>query len=408
MIKKLLIIICYCLPALIAISLVLISYQNRVLAVNETIHFYQNAVKQANADNQIEKELLLKIPDEKIKQLISNFERNVIEQRVEMDDKRYQSSEKTIEEVTHGIWLVNSIFILAFALLPFLLFGVALALSKRLKHSDSARLKISNENFIMKFVVAAILCIGWMYILNPQGRGVGTIENYLIIVDLAQKETLPLYMRTTLPPMIAAFLGWYLHLLTYFFTKITHHDVVSANVYNLLFKKFLFVYGIAIVFPATQIVPDEQMSIAMFLLGYFPLTALSLIKEQTAKMVGKQQNEGTLRVIPGISHWQILRMEEEGVDTMAALASCNKDRLESTIPEMSNLLAYWIDIARLYVIVGETNYMTMRTRCMTASGFIKLFEQAEFKQYVLENKLGDPEEICDQLILAFNMEQQLK
>lgn len=414
MIKRLWIVVSYCLPALVAVAIILASYYQRVNEAGQAILFYQKAVEQATPENQIEAKLLNQIPDEKIQQLISDFKRKVIEQRVDLSkggkaEQQHQQVAhlRAIGEVTLDIWMTNSLYVLSMVMLPFLLFGIVLGNSTKLKQDQAQRVTIAYKNIVMKFAVAIIIGIGWMYILNPLGRGVGTIENYLIEVDLTQKETLPIYIRSSvLAPTIAAFLGWYLHMLAYFFTKLIHHDVVSPYVYNNLFKKFLFVYGLAIVLPATKIVPDEQMSVVMLLLGYFPLTAMSLLKEQAGKISGKQQHpEGSLTILPGISRWQILRLEEEGIDTMAALAISDSSKLKCVIPGLASLVDYWADIAHLYSIVGDANYQVLRSRCMTATGFLKLVQEQSFKDYILENKLGDPDEIADQLRRIFNLQE---
>ena len=58
MFKKSFIVVVYCLPAMAAVSIALWSYHGRVIEVGKTLHFYQKAVEQANAENQIEEKLL--------------------------------------------------------------------------------------------------------------------------------------------------------------------------------------------------------------------------------------------------------------------------------------------------------------------------------------------------------------
>ena len=123
------------------------------------------------------------------------------------------------------------------------------------------------------------------------------------------------------------------------------------------------------------------------------MIAFSFIKEQAAKLTNSKIKGGDLSILPGISRWQILRLEEEGIDTMAELAAIDKLTIVGTIPQIGRIIGYWIDIARLYVIVGHDHYIVMNGRCVTASGFIKQSEQTDFVEYIKENNLGNCAEI---------------
>ena len=78
----------------------------------------------------------------------------------------------------------------------------------------------------------------------------------------------------------------------------------------------------------------EKVSLVVFMLGFFPLIAFSFIKEQAAKLTNSKIKGGDLSILPGISRWQILRLEEEGIDTMAELAAIDKLTIVGTIPQI--------------------------------------------------------------------------
>jgi len=424
MFHKLRIVILYCLPILIALGLLLNSYYSRVVEIGDVIFSVQQSTLSDPKSN-LPKVYEQLNSESEFAELVTYFQRwrpmtnpalqaneniqannspenanNVTEPLV----KNNNNSLEIIQTQLQSIWLSKSLMVLSFTLLPFLLMSLKLAFSTKITLSTKQRTTVAAEGFFMKFMISCIMAICWIYILNPNGRGAGTMQSYLIMVDLFREETLPLYLRTIrIEPIVAGLLGWYLHSLGYVFTKLTHHDVASAEVYSHLFKKFLLVYGIAIVLPATHLFPDDKVSLVVFLLGFFPLAAFSLLKEQVSKFTNSQQKDGYLSILPGISRWQILRLEEEGIDTMAELASFERRTITVMIPSIAQVVDYWVDIAQLYVIVGHDNYLIIKQRCTTASGFIKLSNETDFAVFIRENKLGDCGEIADNLLRTFTV-----
>ena len=179
-----------------------------------------------------------------------------------------------------------------------------------------------------------------------------------------------------------------------------------------MFKKFLFTYSIALIIPSVEIAPTaapyiqtgQGQSILMFFIGYFPLAAFSMLKEQALKLGGNiKADTGYLTELPGISRWQVLRLEEEGIDSMAALAYVEQQRLRDGLLSMATVLDLWIDMAQLYVVVGHDAYQKLKHRCQSASGLIRKVagKDAEFSQFVLEQEIGDAEEISHLLQRTF-------
>lgn len=422
---KIKICVLYCLPVFIALGLLLNSYHNRVIDIGDVIFFVQQST--LKMDSGVEAQLHDELGDDNgINNLVIYFHRQRLiasQIGIETDEnlsndnigisgenqqrnsgvQSQQNERVKIGQQLDRVWLFNSMIVLSFTLLPFLVMSLKLTFSKQLPLTEQQRTLIAVEGFFMKFMLSCIIAICWIYIINPKGRGLGAMESYLDVVDFYRKESLPLYLRNVeKAPIIAGILGWYLHALGYILTKFTRHDVASTQVYTHLFKKFLLVYGISIILPSTQVFPEEKIGFVLFLLGFFPLAAFNFMKEQMNKLSNSNNTGGDLSILPGISRWQILRLEEEGIDTMAELASVDR-KLVIMIPGIAQIVDYWINIAQLYMVVGHKNYLVLNERCNTASGFIKLSVEAEFIEFITESKLGNCDEIAQNLIKTFSI-----
>lgn len=415
----------YCLPAILAIVVIAGSYFQRAGKVGDYLATERDRVEKAlkevknqaaaqgNNGERIAEALLqhkliseiLDDPDSsaQLKQLIHYFVQHRLEHVAVSPAAYVEKSNQRIRDEINRIWERNSSIIAVMALLPFLLLGSHLGFSEKLPAPLSARMAVVNQSWWMKFLIAFVLAYGWVYIINPTGRGAGTIEQFLIAVDLSQDETLPIFIKDMkLTPIIAGFLGWYLYLLTYFFTKLTTHDVMSTKAYGLMFQKFLFTYGIAIIMPAVQSggvaeLPSDSgydaTNLLAFFTGYFPMSAFSLLKDTGLKMLHRTDSEkGQLQELPGISRWQILRLEEEGINSMGTLAYCCREELHQDIPAMYNLVGYWIDIAQLYTVLGQEKYLLVKKYCRTASEFILRSGERDFVDTLAsENIVNIPE-----------------
>jgi hypothetical protein len=412
---KIKIILSYCLPALFALILILYNYYDRTHQVADTILLHQQQIENNPSANSLHNEPLSGEQSATIKQLLRYLEVRDLEtdkrlSKVQLANEFRDSIDKNLTSV----WKGNALFIFSLVILPYILFGSRLAFSNEIKLTADQRLKTTTSNWWMKFVTASVMSIGWLYVLNPTGRGESTMVQYLIKVDLSQANSLPIYINSEgMVPVVAGFLGWYLYLLTYFFSKLVHHDVVSTRVYGLMFKKFLLTYGIALIIPSVDIASaasgmvqqGTSQSMLMFLVGYFPMGAFSLLKEKGVKMASDVKAEtGYLSELPGISRWQVLRLEEEGIDNMAALASASQDSLHEDLHSMSTMIYFWIDISQLYVTVGRESYQKLLPRCKSASGFINKINDKDddFIAYVKDQGVGCADEICNLIERTFD------
>ena len=306
-----------------------------------------------------------------------------------------------IDRQVSKIWKRNSIIIILMVFLPYILLGFRLTYGSYVELSLDDRNKAARQNWVMKIVVACVIVFGWMYVLNPLGRGATTIEEYFIIARVNEVKTVPIYIAATnISHTIAGFLGWYLYLLLYFFAKLYQNDVKSGRVYRFLFGKFLFTYGIALTF--TAVFGNETQPI-MFLIGFFPLSAVSFVKEFFLNATkGIAEGKTGLSELPSISTWHILRLEEEGIDSIPTLACSKIDQLNNRLPNvMMPLVELWIDVAQLYTILGEERYKKIRSLCQTASEFMSIAKDPEFQTRLDENEVKNPQEVVNILNHTF-------
>ncbi|QOL25223.1 hypothetical protein LP316_13105 [Thalassotalea sp. LPB0316] len=286
-----------------------------------------------------------------------------------------------VDQKLFNIFIFNITTVFIMVLLPFLMMAEFLAKSQRIHLSYERRKYASTNNWWLKLILGGIMVIGWVYIINPLGRGASTYYQFFISAGMITENTLPIFIKVErISPVVAGFFGWYLHLIGYIFTKVIHHDVISGRVYNLLFKKFIVVYGLSLILPTTGIIENgAAYTLFTFLIGLFPLTTMSMLFEAASKL-GMQSNKatGNLSILPGISRWQILRLEEEGVDSMASLANIRRQTIDENLQFIRRLTYFWVDIAQLYTIVGDEGYKVLKEHCQTASEFIKQSENTEF------------------------------
>lgn len=433
----------YCLPAILAIGLVLWSYYERTEKVScfieEQHAFVDNIAKELSsksargkshaqqkqflenlrAHRNIVDILENKKSSEQLKQLIEYY----IQRQLRENDTSIESESKLtlcngseikihkeISNVTENIWLSNASKVAILALLPFLLLGTHLGFSDKQRASYEVRASVVNKGWWMKFLIGLIMAYGWIYVMNPSGRGAGTLEQFLIRVDLYQTDSLPVLLKGgVIHPIIAGFLGWYLYMLTYFFSKVFTHDVLSTNAFGLMFQKFLLTYGVAVILPSVQANGGvtaglDTTIVAAFLIGFFPMSAFSMLKDTSMKILhgSGEAEKGQLQELPGISRWQILRLEEEGIDSMGALAAHDRpDELRQNIPAMSNLIDYWVDIARLYTILGQESYQKVKKHCRTASEFVLKANDEKFVAALIADNVVNPDETARILSRTF-------
>lgn len=446
----------YCLPAVFVFFIILGNYYLRVMEVGEYITQQKNLVKstydRVKSSGESKETALNKLMDDegikrliapshdgsddvgngkRIKQLVEHFASEFVDGqggKSSGGDDESKGSDgsstgkgsipETAPDVIDGvvkiqmrnIWANNATIIVVMSITPFLLLGGRLGFSRRLQMAFLERKVAALSGVWMKLVVALIISYGWLYIINPHGRGASTVMQYLISNNLANTETLPALLRDmSITPIIAAFLGWYLYLLSYFFTKMSSDDVVSSQAYGALLQKFLFAWGVTIVFLSTvngggDAKEGGNATIIAFLMGYFPMAAFSVLKDKGLNLLqgdSNKQDRGQLVELPGISRWQILRLEEEGIDSLAALAYGRRENLNEHMPNMALLVNYWTDIARLYTVVGQDGYKSLKSSCHTASEFVLRSDDPAFVEVAAGAGINNTQEIKRILLTTF-------
>lgn len=399
--KKYAIFIGYCLPAIVALILILPNYYDRAKSVGDIIKVHAEEVRdgkvtesQAGPDTQFR---LSAKEEHLVKYFLRHKEFGTIDGVI-----------GNIQPRIFSIWAEYSLFIAIMTLLPFAMLGVRIAFrEKRTDIHEVDRVQSVSRDWWMRFLVAYTIATGWLYAVNPLGRAGSTLSEYLNTQDVFTDNTLPGFISTTdVPLVVAGFLGWYLNLVSHFISKLYYDDVFGTRIYRFLVGKLLFTYGIALVISS---VDAAQGKIAIFLIGYFPLSALTILKEFGVKILqGGTQDKGALSELPSISRSQILRLHEEGIDSISALAVYptinDLKKYQRSIADMVDL---WVDCARLYSVLGGDAYMKVKGTCATASGFLRLYTTPEFQESLKETGVKNPEEIALLIRRAFSFDGEL-
>ena len=319
-------------------------------------------------------------------------------------------------------WAANSLMIATLTLLPFGILGVGLALKyyrQQGKESDSKReqegylnfRRIAFKDFFMKAVVGFVIAFGWLYIFNPHGQAASAINDWIRNIDfLSSADTAPNFFNfkdSSIKHALAAFFGWYLYLLGYFSYRFYKSDVIGTRVYNVLFKKFLFVIGVAFIISSVGANSNESL-LLVFLIGFFPLSAVTLLTEFGNKRLSMGEDQTSLSILHGISTWQILRLQEEGIDSISALANSNAEALKASISSeviTPETLDTWIDQAQLIAVIGTKRWTEINGICETASEFVRKqhLKDPTFVTKLAEKSVFNADEISNTLKRNFKI-----
>jgi hypothetical protein len=252
-----------------------------------------------------------------------------------------------------------------------------------------------------------VIAAGWLYTFNPNGQGASAVNSWLKQQETVSSDTSPIFFnlaQSSFKHFIAAFLGWYLYLLGYFSYRLYKSDVVSTRIYSVLFRKFLFVVGVAIVLSS---VSGNESLLLIFLIATFPLSAVTLLTEYGNKRLSMGEDQTSLSILPGISTWQILRLEEEGIDSVSSLAISNLSDLRFAISDRMitpELLENWIDVAQLITVVGPKKWEEIKGVSLAATNFVRKANDSDFITKLREFQIFNTDEIAKILINTFHIE----
>ncbi len=399
-VKNIGILILYCLPALLACAMVGYSLYLRYADVTDAINIYaKSTLSESKAQIELEKGFAQN--NEVFNRLITFLEREKATGRLAHIVAHNEFSTKLKEMFTSKCFMIS-----ALALLPYLLLGGRLSFGERKEADRRAKARIATEDLIMKFLVALIIANGWVYVLHPIGRGASIAKDLIDKMDIISSNSLPIYIQAQnmLAPTTCGFLGWYLNLLGYFFQKFIIGDVNSTRVYGVFFKKFLLVWGIALV--VSSLLQGPEGKLIMFMIGFFPLSAFSLLKEAGVKTVkGDAAQKNSLTQLPAMSRWHSIRFEEEGIDNVPALAACDPAAVKAAMAMKPSIVDLWIDTARLFSLIGAEKYNRLKDFCFTATEFIKKSKDADFIKILSTNcQIENPDEITRVLQESYDLE----
>lgn len=384
----------YCLPCIASLIIILGSNYARSIDVVKSVNIYVDSVHDSTKD----------IPKTMIE---NNFIAARLKLFLEKQKKVGQLKSYTQEKISEVIWLVwvfDSSFIVALSLLPFLILGVGFVSKGNANIEVEERRRIALGDWPMKFFVGFIIASGWLYLFHPFGQGASIAYGFVKLEDIISTDTYPIYLdyrQVEIKHTIMGFLGWYLHLIGYFFYRFYKGDVIGTRIYGVLFKKFLFVFGIALILGAMT---KNEALLVIFLIGFFPLSAFSIIREAGLKFALAGEQMTLLSALPGISRWDIIRLEEESVDSISSMATVDLRTLKRVTTIQEELLELWKDTAILMTMLGTEKYESVKQLCRTASEFVKRSRDDQFKNDLAERyQIANPEEIARLLRKTFGV-----
>jgi hypothetical protein len=374
----------YCSPCLVALAVVITAYSYRVRDVQDAVvrQVCQQLDRTSDAPP-LETDIPAQL--QKIIKIIKGNGWTTCQQNTSSVSTNLTVPEY-IQSHFRTAWRVNSVVIAVLTLLPFAILAAGLTWKYRSQLTTRVKVDgkqhylnyraIAHKDFALKFLVGFVIAVGWLYIFNPHGQAASAINDWLRRTDIIASDTAPNFFNfkdSSLKHALAAMFGWYLYLLGYFSYRFYKSDVLGTRVYNVLFKKFLFVIGVAFIISSVGANSNESLLI-VFLIGFFPLSALTLLTEFGSKKLSVGEDQTSLSVLPGISTWQILRLEEEGVDSLSSLANSDPATLNRVISSEvigHEILETWIDQARLIAVVGTKRWTDLNGICERASEFVK-------------------------------------
>jgi hypothetical protein len=320
------------------------------------------------------------------------------------DPRRYRPL--TRERIHHmlyrqftGAWIT----IIAFTLIPFI--PLAVGLRHRFAREPLSSAQVL-DGWGMRLVIAALLAMGWDYLLHPLGRGASTVYAFVKNLDPVSANTLPIVFdlaASDIRHVLVAFLGCYVHLLSVVIQRARTGDVLGGNLHRMLLRKILIVLAAAVGLSA---VSQDGSLILCFLLGVFPMNALSILKDLTQKKFDTDKGDiSSLALLPDTSRAAITRLEEEGIDSIPTLAFADLDALSAVIPEEAiprRQLASWIDTARLVSALGVDKWQELCWVSRSASDFVRKVLAAPpdpaFQRALDEAKVHNAATLADDLI----------
>jgi hypothetical protein len=375
---SILVTVAYCLPAMAALTGTLSYYASRAVRGEKQLDEVWNTAKRQEPIAFDEKD--------KVASAIAHAAKMAADHHtLDKDLERRPAQVRTL-------WAKYSVTLTILTLLPFLTLGGGLG---RRACTMRATWPALTDAWFQKILVAGVISVFFLYTLSPYGVAATTAYR-AIGSDLMSGGNDPAFFVGHNPELThveAGFLGWYLYLVGYFSYKLSRGDVTSTRIYSVLLNKFLFVYGMGLVL--TVALGPQQVLIS-FLIGFLPLSAISILREVGLhKFDVRADQTAPLMLLPLVSRWDAMRLEEEGIDNVELLATTDLQWLADRMPSPLSVLELWIDTARLLAVLGGERYAKLRGIVMTATEFERQAPDVAFRARLAAK--GDVEN-CDEIV----------
>ncbi|WP_436716166.1 hypothetical protein U8335_00525 [Roseiconus lacunae] len=252
----------------------------------------------------------------------------------------------------------------------------------------------------IRFLLGCVIAYSWSLHVCPDGRSLSFAKDFVTFCTLGYGPTVAQYFRLQngeLAPILAGMLGWYVHLFATTLYRSRQGDVVSTGIQSLMVQRFFLVIGIAMVTRYAYSGGEGAGAIPLFLLfvaGVFPTTALRFIGAFIDKSISSVEEPASLTQLPIIPFSKVSRLSEEGISDVVDLANMDIDRIADLTAIRKSDLAHWADRARLASVVGANGYAQLRTRCRTASEFLRRVSDPTFVAELEKIQIRNPEELA--------------
>lgn len=308
------------------------------------------------------------------------------------------------------IWASNAGLTAILTLLPFV--TMAYGLVRKRWQWDWVDVDFAREQgLVNKLLVAAATAWGWLYVLSPHGQGMTVLKALAreLVPDAKDAaSSLPVFFDAVPESYVlrVAFLGWYIHLFGYFLARSNRGDAASGRVYGVMFRKFLITLAAAVVL--SHGAPSREAGIAAFAIGFLPVSVGNLLTELGSKIGASYQDPTAQLHAVGMSRWEVYRLEEEGIESLADFVGRRPDHLRRAIPPLGTSLFHWHDVACLVAVLGLERYNDVKDICATAERFVRLMarskddpERVKLVAALGAIKVQNPEEIAEILRVRY-------
>ncbi len=210
--------------------------------------------------------------------------------------------------------------------------------------TDRSHVRDRTETFAPVLLATALLCLGWVLVLQPQLlRNAGLLNGVRVSgrPDFATEA------------LRFGFLGAYSFVLQDLVRRYFRDDLKTAAYISAVVRVVfvsVIVTAVDVLWPSASGTEEQLFA---FFVGFFPQVGLQAMQAALAKPLGRLipsiQSEYPLSQLEGLNVWYEARLAEEGIDDMQNLASANLVDLVLRTRVPIGRVVDWLDQAFLHL-----------------------------------------------------------